>query len=70
MERTAVESKDIAIVGYDKQKSLLEIVFRQGGVYHYSGVPADVHESLMKASSIGTYFNRNIKEAYKYTKIK
>lgn len=69
MERVAVKSKDIAIVGYDKQKSLLEIVFRQGGVYHYSGVPAEIHENLMKAASVGTYFNQNIKEAYKYEKI-
>ncbi len=69
MERTPVQSKEIAVVGYDAKKSILEIVFRRGGVYHYEGVPAAVHQQLMKAPSLGTYFTQNIKDSYSYKKV-
>ena len=41
MERTAVRSRDIAVIGYDATTLTLEITFRAGGVYHYSGVPEE-----------------------------
>lgn len=69
MERTPVQSKEVAVVGYDAQKFILEIVFRRGGVYHYKEVPSRIHQELMKAPSLGTYFTQNIKDAYEYTKV-
>lgn len=69
MERTPVQSKEIAVVGYDAQKSILEIVFRRGGVYHYEGVPSRIHKEFLAAPSLGTYFTQNIKDAYGYTKV-
>ena len=69
MERVPVQSTEIALVGYDSHKALLEIVFRRGGVYRYRGVPEDVHQKLLGAPSIGTYFSERIKEAYHYTRV-
>ena len=69
MERVAVRSRDIAIVGYDPETQILEIAFRNGGVYRYSGVPVNVHQSLMSAPSHGTYFNQTIKDQYSSTKL-
>lgn len=69
MERIAVKSRDIAIVGYDAKKQLLEIAFRGGGVYHYQRVPQNIYAGLMQADSQGTYFNRKIKDQYPYIKI-
>ena len=69
MERQAVQSRDIAIVGYDPAKQTLEVTFRQGGVYLYSEVPQDIYEALMAASSHGTYFNKIIKEKYPFEKV-
>ena len=69
MERTAVKSQDIAIVGYDQETATLEIVFRRGGVYHYSGISEAVYKSLMASPSCGTYFNQKIKDQYSYTKV-
>ena len=69
MERIAVKSRDIAIVGYDPPTRALEIAFRNGGVYRYADVPAEVHQSLMAAASHGTYFNQNIKDRYAAEKI-
>ena len=70
MERQAVQSRDIAVVGYDLQTTTLEITFRLGGVYHYANVPATVHESLLASASHGIYFNQYIKDKYPHVKIR
>lgn len=69
MERTPVQSTEIALIGYDSRKGLLEVVFRRGGVYRYRGVPENVHQELMAAASVGTYFAENIKDTYQYVKV-
>ncbi len=69
MERVAVQSRDIAIVGYDPATKALEIAFRNGGVYRYAGVPEEIHKNLMSAESHGTYFNQNIKDKYPSAKL-
>lgn len=69
MERIPVKSTEIALVGYDSAKQLLEVTFRRGGVYRYRGVPPEVHKGLMEAPSLGTYFSETIKETYHYTKV-
>jgi len=66
--RTAVRSRDIAIIGYDREKQMLEIAFRGGGVYRYHGVPETIYQRLMESSSHGLYFNREIKDKYRTTK--
>lgn len=69
MERTAVRSQEIAIVGYDSETSTLEIVFRRGGVYHYFDVPQDTYHKLMTAPSRGIYFDQAIKTRFRYRKV-
>lgn len=39
MDRETVQSSNIASVGYDLSSSTLEIEFKSGGIYQYSGVP-------------------------------
>lgn len=47
-----------------------------GNVYHYSGVPAHVHQAMMAAPSVGSHFTtqvKNAKDAYgilKYPAVK
>ena len=69
MERTAVQSSEIAIIGYDPEWGTLELVFHRGGVYHYSGVPVKIYQGLMAAPSRGTFFPEHIKSKYPYQKI-
>ena len=69
MERTAVQSRDIALVGYDVETATLEVVFRAGGVYQYEKVPADVYQNFLTAPSHGNYFREHIREHYAYQKI-
>lgn len=70
MIRTSVSSSNLASVGYDSIAQILEVKFKHGGIYQYSGVPASVYTDLMAASSHGQYFDQYVKKAgYSYSKI-
>jgi hypothetical protein len=69
MEIKSVRSRDLALIGYDSMTSILEIVFRAGGVYRYQGVPESVYHGLMAAPSHGIFFQRHIKTQYTFEKI-
>ena len=69
MVRVQVSSTSLASVGYDPTKQVLEVEFNTGAVYQYAGVPVEVYEELMAASSHGTYFAHNIKGGYEYRRI-
>ena len=66
MLRTRVESSNIATVGYDEEQQIMEIVFRDGRVYHFLEVPHERVLSLLRAESKGRFFNSEIKPAYDY----
>lgn len=69
MERQSVSSSNLATVGYDEEKEILEIEFNHGGVYEYYDVPKEEYEALMNANSLGSYFFHNIRDGYEYSKI-
>lgn len=64
MNRTRVKSSNIASVGYDKTKQLLDIEFVNGGLYRYYQVPQEVYNTLMKADSLGEFHAQEIKNKY------
>ena len=68
MKRTAVKSSNLVSVGYENKT--LEIEFKGGGVYTYENVPEEVYKGLISATSIGSYFHKNIKNVYVFKKIK
>lgn len=53
-------------MGYDAGASELEVEFRNGRVYRYAGVPAEVHAWLMRNPRKGGLFNRTIRDRYAY----
>lgn len=68
MKRKPVQSSAIVSIGYDMEKELLEVEFADHDVYHYFDVAPELYEELIKADSIGAYFNRYVKfehEEYK-----
>jgi hypothetical protein len=69
MERTAVQSSNIASIGYDNQSETLEIEFLNGSIYQYFDVPERVYEELMGADSHGKYLAHIIKGNYRYSKV-
>ena len=70
MERVAVRSRDLAIIGYDSETQILEVAFRSGGVYQYLGVAHDIYQGLMTASSMGVYFRDSIREQFAHRKLR
>lgn len=69
VERTPVDSSDIASVGYCASSNVLEVEFHSGGLYEYYEVPLAVYEGLMSATSKGSYFHREIRGFYRYARI-
>ncbi|MDB5186878.1 MAG: hypothetical protein JWM07_350 [Candidatus Saccharibacteria bacterium] len=64
MNRVNVASSNLVSVGYDSLANLLEIEFKGGSLYVYSGVPSYIHSNLMDARSHGEYFASHIKNKY------
>lgn len=65
MGRQAVSSSNLASVGYDPSSETLEVEFvNTGKVYEYYNVPPFEFDRLLEASSIGQYFNANIRNSY------
>ena len=58
-QSTAVKSFD-----YDAAKKTLRVVFANGGVYKYSDVPESIYQELKETSSVGQYFNSQIKDKF------
>lgn len=64
MNRIPVVSSNLASIGYEN--GILEIEFKSGSVYQYSGVPVFVYEALMSAPSHGKYFSAHIRDNSNY----
>ena len=69
MNRTPVKSTNVAYVGYDPEKQILEVEFHGGNVYQYYDVPETIFKELLNASSIGKYLNKRIKGVYRYKEV-
>jgi len=69
MKREKVKSSNIASIGYESLKSLLEIEFTTGSVYQYFNVPQRAWDNIMKAKSKGYYFAQYIKHNFKYERV-
>ena len=66
MNSIVVESTTLARVAYDEVRELLWLEFRSRAGYQYSGVPPAVHQALLQAPSLGSYFNRVIRGRFPY----
>ncbi len=69
MLRQTVTSSNVVSVGYDPGNEVLEIEFRNSGIYQYFTVPEEVFDGLFNAPSHGKYFWANIRDRYPYEKV-
>lgn len=69
VDRIRVQSSNIASVGYDPPRYLLEIEFLNGSIYQYARIPSHIYEAFMDAPSKGSFFLRFIRDQYPTTKI-
>ncbi|MFN7179436.1 KTSC domain-containing protein [Hyphomonas sp.] len=67
MERKHVASSNVTSIGFDPNSETLEIEFKGGAVYQYYGVPAHLYEQLMGSSSVGSFVNTYIRNAFPYS---
>jgi len=70
LERKHVNSSNINSIGYDEANYLLEIEFKNGGIYIYSSVPKDAYNLIINAPSQGKYFNEYIRKEFACTRVK
>ncbi len=66
----SVNSTLLASVTYDVGQSILQLEFCDGAIYRYFAVPAAIHNGLLAADSKGTYFNREIRNCFRYVRLR
>ena len=59
-----VSSSAITRIEYNEITRELHITFTSGKTYAYHGVPRDLYERFLRASSKGQFFNDYIKDQY------
>ncbi len=64
MRRRRVESSAIRSVGYERETAMLEVEFTSDRVYRFFAVPHAIYDGLMKAESVGAYFNEFVRDRY------
>ncbi len=70
MNRVPVSSSNLASVGYDPERRILEVEFLNRSVYQYLNVPSYVYSGLMSAGSHGSYLDSHVKKAgYPYRRV-
>ncbi|MEJ0105186.1 MAG: KTSC domain-containing protein [Bacteroidota bacterium] len=69
MYREHVESSNIKSVGYDPNTSTLEVEFHNGAIWQYYDVLESSYYEMKSASSVGKYFNANIKGQHSESKV-
>ena len=70
IKRTQISSANIASIGYDKDSTILEVEFHNGGIYQYFDVPEKVYLELIQAPSHGAYFMHEVKDRFNFETIK
>ncbi len=69
MERQPINSTSLRAIGYDAGRQVLEVEFRGGGVYRYTGVPPDVYVGLRDAASPGNYFVSYVRDLFPHQRV-
>lgn len=63
-----VDSSNVEAVAHDPLTDTLAVKFRGGGLYSYTDVDVHLYTALAFATSVGQYFNSQIKGVHPYTK--
>ncbi|GAB4404139.1 MAG: hypothetical protein OHK0053_29510 [Microscillaceae bacterium] len=60
----------IKAIAYEPGHAILEVEFVSQAIYHYYGVPEEVFQEFLRASSPGQFFDLYIKQVgYEYARI-
>jgi len=64
MQRIPIQSSVLLAVAYDPADRLFEAEFHNGQVYQYHRVPPELYQQLLAAESLGSFFNRKIRNHF------
>ena len=64
MHRQPVDSSNLRSVGYDAATKTLEVEFRSGAVYQYSGVDEETFNRFMASPSKGKFLYRSVRAVH------
>lgn len=59
-----VGSSNIARVDYDRDKQVLRVGFRSGGVYEYDAVGEQLYQAFLASPSKGRFFYDFVRDQY------
>lgn len=68
-ELIAVESSNLAEVGYNGEQKMLFVKFTSGAIYGYTEVEREVFDQLLSADSKGKFFIANVKNSFNYERV-
>jgi len=71
MDMLKVDSSNIEAIGWEDE--VLEVKFKKGGLYRYTGVPKLLWNAFKGSESKGKFFHRKIRpmqHKFKYEKVK
>jgi hypothetical protein len=63
-----VDSSLLTSVAYSTDDQTLDLEFRSGIAYRYFDVPETLVDGLLAAESKGGYFNRYVRDRFRYQK--
>ena len=58
---TPVSSSNVESIGYDEERQVCKVRFRNGGEYEYTNVSSEEFSRLLNAESVGKHLNIHIK---------
>ena len=67
--RVPVESRLLVSVAYDHDQLVLQLELRDGSLYQFFQVPCQTHQELLQADSKGAYFNRHVRNRFRYARL-
>lgn len=59
-----IKSSAITAIGYDREKKVLAVLFKNEAIYFYKKVPPQTFTAFRKAESAGKFFNERILGRY------
>lgn len=70
IDRITIESSSLASLGYAADEGVLEAEFRNGDVYRFFLVPANLWKEFLNAHSKGAFFNSRVRDRYPHAVVK
>lgn len=69
MKWEQINSSNINLVLYNKEKKILDIIFSSGSQYRYLNVSVQRYSQFLKSESKGAYFAKSIRPNFKAKKV-